>query len=107
MLSDGTIEGFVGGTLRRVDGAGSRGYDCSATAGESTLLRDHPDDDPTRPPRDADERGWWSADPCLSGGTLDIFLEAVMPGAAGARVYGDTPIARALAGGRRQRPATR
>jgi xanthine dehydrogenase accessory factor len=34
--------------------------------------------------------------PCLSGGTLEIFLEAVMP-AALVQVFGDTPIARAVA----------
>jgi xanthine dehydrogenase accessory factor len=36
------------------------------------------------------------ANPCLSGGTLDIFLEAVLP-ATLMHVYGDAPIARALA----------
>lgn len=34
--------------------------------------------------------------PCLSGGTLELLLEAVMP-ATLVHMFGDTPIARALA----------
>ncbi|MFB4315323.1 XdhC family protein [Actinomadura sp. 21ATH] len=90
VLPDGTLEGFVGGS-------------CAAStvraealrllaSGESTLLR-----------ITADPAGAASLDglvtvgnPCLSGGTLDVFLEAVIPPAL-VQVYGDGPVARALA----------
>ncbi|MEW2352268.1 XdhC family protein [Spirillospora sp. NPDC029432] len=90
VLPDGTLEGFVGGA-------------CAASTvreqalrllaeGESALLR-----------ITADPAGTASLDglvtvgnPCLSGGTLDVFLEAVIPPPL-VQVYGDGPVARALA----------
>ena len=89
--ADGTIEGFVGGScaestvrlqsLRQL------------AAGESTLLRITPGGDATGP---RDLPGLVVTDnTCLSGGTIDVFLEVVMP-APLLQIYGDTPIARAL-----------
>lgn len=95
VMSDGTIEGFVGGTCAestvRVEGLrllGRTGPD------GSTLLRITPTDDPVADP-DGDDGLVVVGNPCLSGGTLDIFLEAVRP-AALLHVFGDSPIARAL-----------
>ena len=91
--ADGTIEGFVGGacatsTLRAQSAQLLR-------TGGSTVLRITPAGEPGAavPPT----TGTVVVDnPCLSGGTLEILLEAVMP-AAMVHVFGDTPIARALA----------
>lgn len=92
---DGTVEGFVGGacalaTLR------AQSAQLLHTGG-STLLRITPaggDDAPAAAA--AATAGVVVVDnPCLSGGTLEILLEAVMP-ATLVHVSGDTPIARAL-----------
>jgi xanthine dehydrogenase accessory factor len=95
VLADGAMEGFVGGVCAestvRVEGLRLM------ETGESVLLRIMPTDDQheSRPP--SEEAGVVVvANPCLSGGTLDIFLEAVLP-ATLMHVYGDAPIARALA----------
>jgi xanthine dehydrogenase accessory factor len=91
VLPDGTIEGFVGGScaestvrlqsLRQL------------ASGESTLLRITPGGVAAGA---APMPGLVVVDnTCLSGGTIDIFLEAVMPPPL-LQVYGDTPIARAL-----------
>ena len=88
VLPDGTLEGFVGG-------------ECAASAvrdqalrllqsGESTLLRITPGADGS--PLDGMVT---VSNPCLSGGTLDVFLETVIPPAL-VHVYGDGPVARAL-----------
>lgn len=92
VLADGTIDGFVGGvcaestvrleSLRLLQ------------AGESGLLRITPrtgDSDAT-----AQEGVRTVGNPCLSGGTLEIFLEAMIP-AALVYVHGEAPVARALA----------
>jgi xanthine dehydrogenase accessory factor len=87
VLADGTMEGFVGG-------------DCAEStvraqalavldAGESVVLRISPT------PEDPVPGKLMAHNPCLSGGTLEIFLEPVQPAPLVA-VYGDTPIARAL-----------
>ncbi|MFI0355447.1 XdhC family protein [Actinomadura sp. 9N407] len=89
VLPDGTLEGFVGGScaastvrtqaLRLLD------------TGESTLLRITAD-----PAISQALDGLVTVEnPCLSGGTLDVFLEAVIPPAL-IQVYGDGPVARAL-----------
>ncbi|WP_433558988.1 XdhC family protein [Pseudonocardia xinjiangensis] len=90
VLADGTIDGFVGGacaestvrleSLRLLQ------------AGESGLLRITPraDDDQA-----AEEGVRTVGNPCLSGGTLEIFLEAMIPPAL-VSVYGEAPVARAL-----------
>jgi xanthine dehydrogenase accessory factor len=104
VLPDGSIEGFVGGVCAAstVRLQGLRLID----TGASTLLRITPDPDSERPVDVADEGAAGVAveseglvtvaNPCLSGGTLDIFLEAVLPPAL-VHVFGDTPVAQALA----------
>jgi xanthine dehydrogenase accessory factor len=91
VLPDGTLDGFVGGTCAestvRLEGLRL------LTTGESALLRITPSpsaDDP------ADDGVLIVTNPCLSGGALDIFLEAMIP-ATLVYVFGDAPVARALA----------
>ncbi|MBO3747962.1 XdhC family protein [Streptosporangiaceae bacterium NEAU-GS5] len=89
VLPDGTIEGFVGGhcALSTVRSQGLR----LLRTGESTLLRITPE--ASEP---YEEEGLVAVgQPCLSGGTLEIFLEAVLPPAL-VRVFGEAPTARAL-----------
>ncbi|MFA9431728.1 XdhC family protein [Egicoccus sp. AB-alg2] len=87
VLGDGTIEGFVGGecaesTVRERSLAALR-------SGESALLRITPD-------AEADQPGKVVVhNPCLSGGTLEIFLEPEVP-APLVVVAGSAPIAQAL-----------
>ncbi|HEY3008974.1 MAG TPA: XdhC family protein [Micromonosporaceae bacterium] len=90
VLSDGTIEGFVGGACAEstVRAEGMRLF----ATGESTLLRITPEPDPPQP---ADEGLVVVGNPCLSGGTLEIFLEPVLPPVL-VYVFGVAPIARAL-----------
>ena len=88
VLPDGRIEGFVGGScaestvrlqaLRLLE------------SGESTLLRITPEPGPA-----AGEGMVVVDNPCLSGGTLEIFLEAVIPPVL-VHVFGSGPVARAL-----------
>jgi xanthine dehydrogenase accessory factor len=91
VLPDGTLDGFVGGTCAEATVL-VQGLRLLET-GQSTLLRITPSAE------DADEalEGLVTvANPCLSGGSLDIFLEAVIPPPL-VRVFGDAPVARALA----------
>lgn len=89
VFGDGTVEGFVGGacvltTLRAQSAA-------LLPTGGSTVLRISPGPDSGAVPP-----GTVVVDnPCLSGGTLEIFLEAVVPTTM-IHVFGDAPIARAL-----------
>jgi xanthine dehydrogenase accessory factor len=93
VMSDGTIEGFVGGVCAestvRLEGLRL------LEAGSSTLLRITPTEADPAPPPDEPEGMLVVANPCLSGGTLDIFMESVLP-AALVHVFGDAPIAHAL-----------
>jgi len=104
VLPDGTIEGFVGGDCAestvRLQGLRQLG------AGQSTLLRITPAGRDTGPGRDtgaetgadagmSDEGLVTAHNPCLSGGTLDIFLEVMRPPML-VHVFGDSPIAHAL-----------
>ncbi|TDD72903.1 XdhC family protein [Actinomadura darangshiensis] len=90
VLPDGTMEGFVGGHC--AESAVRDQALALLESGESTLLRITPAADSA--PLD----GLVTVhNPCLSGGTLDVFLEAVIPPAR-VDVYGDGPVARALAG---------
>jgi xanthine dehydrogenase accessory factor len=87
---DGAIEGFVGGACAEES---VRLYALRAMAsGEPLLLRILPGDQP----EEAGEGYVAVANPCLSGGALEIFLEPHLP-AARLVVVGDTPIAEALA----------
>ncbi|MGW0804489.1 XdhC family protein [Nonomuraea sp. NPDC002799] len=90
VLPDGTIEGFVGGVCA-TDTVRAQGLRLLRT-GQATLLRITPEADAPR-----EEEGLVAVgQPCLSGGTLEIFLEAVLPPVL-VHVYGDSPIARAFA----------
>lgn len=111
VLPDGTMEGFVGGMCSEstVRTQGLR----QLAAGRSVLLHITPLAQPAGPvaiegfaPELSSGRGQASpgrtesevtvGNPCLSGGALDIFLEVMRPPAL-VHVYGDTPVARALA----------
>lgn len=88
VLLDGTIEGFVGGqcaqsTLR------AQGL-AAIESGASILLRISPTAEPEQAGKTVVHN------PCLSGGTLEIFMEPVLP-APVIGVVGDAPIADALA----------
>lgn len=91
VLPDGTLEGFVGGSCAEST-VRLQSLRLLAT-GESTLLRITPE--PGTDPAPAGEGTVTVANPCLSGGTLDIFLEAMLPPVL-VHVYGVGPIARAL-----------
>jgi xanthine dehydrogenase accessory factor len=124
ILADGTVEGFVGGacaaatlraysaqllragspgtTLLRITPGPDSGPVPAAAAGTPAQERSGEASDavgftaPERSGEASDAVGLTVVDnPCLSGGTLEIFLEAVMP-ATLVHVLGDTPIARAL-----------
>jgi xanthine dehydrogenase accessory factor len=87
VLADGTIEGFVGGTCAE---ATVRERSLASLAdGEAVLLRITPEPEDDVPGKQVVHNA------CLSGGTLEIFLEpSVPPPLVG--VVGDAPIARAL-----------
>ncbi|HEV2778782.1 MAG TPA: XdhC family protein [Actinophytocola sp.] len=90
VLPDGTVEGFVGGhcaehTVR------TQGLRLLST-GESTLLRITPDGGEET----VTEGMVTVGNHCLSEGSLDIFLEAMLPPML-VHVYGTAPVARALA----------
>jgi xanthine dehydrogenase accessory factor len=91
VLGDGTIEGFVGG----VCASSSVRLHALRTleTGEPLLLRLVPDD--AAPGVDVVEGAVIEHNPCLSGGTLEIFLEPCVPPPR-VVVIGDAPIARAL-----------
>lgn len=89
VLPDGTIEGFVGGSCAEstVRAQGLALLD----SGESLLLR-------ITPTPESDQPGKLVVhNPCLSGGTLEIFMEPVLP-APRLVVIGTAPVALALHG---------
>jgi xanthine dehydrogenase accessory factor len=91
VLGDGTIEGFVGGTCAQ---ASVRLHAVRALeTGDPVLLRLEPGGEAEEDARDGVVV---VHNPCLSGGSLEIFLEPRLP-AARLVVAGDTPVARALA----------
>jgi xanthine dehydrogenase accessory factor len=97
VLADGTIEGFVGGVCAQ---ASVRLHAARVLeTGEAVLLRLFPGVAPEGDAADAEpcphDGVIVAHNPCLSGGSLEIFLE---PQLAAPRVViaGDTPIARAL-----------
>ena len=88
VLADGTMEGFVGGecaesTVRR------EALEAMGT-GEPLLLRVAPSPEPEQ------EGKRVVHNPCLSGGTIEIFLEPALPPPL-VQVVGDSPTANALA----------
>jgi xanthine dehydrogenase accessory factor len=92
VLGDGTIEGFVGGAC--ADATVRLQALRALETGEAVLLRILPgeEDGPS------DEEGTVVvANPCLSGGALELFLEPHLP-PPGVAVAGESPVARALAG---------
>lgn len=111
VLPDGTVDGFVGGVCAEAT-VRLQGLKALRT-GESTLLRITPDPNGAEPPpaepqltearlvatdvvdRQPTEGLVTVANPCLSGGTLEIFLAAMIPPPL-VQVFGDTPVARAM-----------
>ena len=93
---DGTIEGFVGGDCAE---ATVRAQSLTLLdSGESRLLRITPTPEPRAPGADtrAEHVGRVVVhNPCLSGGTLEIFLAPEVP-VPYVVVVGDTPVAKAL-----------
>ncbi|MCW2675424.1 MAG: hypothetical protein JWR70_464 [Modestobacter sp.] len=88
--ADGRIDGFVGGTCAE---SSVREYGLRVLrANEPLLLRIVPGGVPAG----AEPGAVTVANPCLSGGSMEIFLEPRLP-APRVLVVGDTPIARALA----------
>ena len=100
VLDDGTIEGFVGGACSEHS---VRAYSLrTIQTGEAVLLRILPFEgegsgDPAGTGREvAQEEGAVTVqNPCLSGGSIEVFLEPVLP-APRVLVVGDTPIAAAV-----------
>jgi xanthine dehydrogenase accessory factor len=90
LLADGTIEGFVGGQCAQ--NSVRKAALGALQAGESVLLRVLPDGDVHFPEAPG---ACVVVNPCLSGGSLEIFLTPQLP-APLIRVYGTTPIADAL-----------
>jgi xanthine dehydrogenase accessory factor len=93
VLADGTIEGFVGGVCAE---SSVRLYSLRALeTGEAVLLRLVPGDG-DEASEDGIEGAVVEHNPCLSGGSLEIFLEPQLP-AARLVIAGSAPIAGALA----------
>jgi xanthine dehydrogenase accessory factor len=98
LLADGTLDGFVGGVCAestvRVEGL--RLLTHAEPDRDSTLLRITPLDDDHPADQESTVEGLTVVgNECLSGGTIDIFLEAVLPPTL-VHVFGSAPIARAL-----------
>jgi xanthine dehydrogenase accessory factor len=91
LLADGTIEGFVGGQCAQ--NSVRKAALGALQAGESVLLRVLPDGDVHFPEAPG---ACVVVNPCLSGGSLEIFLTPQLP-APLIQIYGATPIAEALA----------
>jgi xanthine dehydrogenase accessory factor len=90
LLSDGTIEGFVGGQCAQ--NSVRKAALGVLQAGESVLLRVLPDGDVHFPEAPG---ACVVVNPCLSGGALEIFLVPQVPPPL-IRINGATPIANAL-----------
>ncbi len=98
VLSDGTIEGFVGGSCAEHS---VRAYALKAMqSGEAVLLRILPFGEEGAPDAEGEEVAREDGavtvqNPCLSGGAIEVFLE---PALAAPRVLvdGETPIVRAI-----------
>jgi xanthine dehydrogenase accessory factor len=93
VLANGTIEGFIGGVCAQ---SSVRLYSMRALeTGEPVLLRLVPEGDLGTEPDEALEDTVIEHNPCLSGGTLEIFLEPQVP-AARVVIVGSSPIAHAI-----------
>jgi xanthine dehydrogenase accessory factor len=90
LLSDGTIEGFVGGHCAQ--NSVRKAALGALQTNESVLLRVLPDGDVHFPEA---QGACVVVNPCLSGGALEIFLVPQVP-APLVRIFGATPIADAL-----------
>ena len=90
LLADGTIEGFVGGQCAQ--NSVRKAALGVLQAGESVLLRVLPDGDVHFPEAPG---ACVVVNPCLSGGSLEIFLTPQLPPPL-IRICGTTPIADAL-----------
>src|SRR6516165_8874499 len=90
LLADGTIEGFVGGQCAQ--NSVRKAALGALQAGESVLLRVLPDGDVHFPEAPG---ACVVVNPCLSGGSLEIFLAPQLP-APLIQIYGATPIGDAL-----------
>jgi xanthine dehydrogenase accessory factor len=91
--ADGTIDGFVGGICAE---SSVRLYSLRVLeTGEPLLLRLVPGDGDGADPDETIEGAVVERNPCLSGGSLEIFLEPHLP-APRVLVLGGSPIARAL-----------
>jgi xanthine dehydrogenase accessory factor len=90
MLSDGTIEGFVGGQCAQ--NSVRKAALGALQTNQSVLLRVLPDGDVAFPEAPG---ACVVVNPCLSGGALEIFLVPQVP-APLVRIHGATPIADAL-----------
>jgi xanthine dehydrogenase accessory factor len=87
VLADGAMEGFVGGDCAE---ATVRQQSLDALpSGESVLLRITPEPEPDQPGKRVVHN------PCLSGGTLEVFLEPSLPPPL-VHVLGDSPTANAV-----------
>jgi xanthine dehydrogenase accessory factor len=91
ILSDGTIEGFVGGHCAK-ESVRAAAFS-TLRDGEAMLLRVLPDDNTVFPEAPGAQL---TINPCLSGGALEIFLEPHIPPAV-VEIVGDTPVAEAVA----------
>ncbi|OBH08778.1 MULTISPECIES: XdhC family protein [unclassified Mycobacterium] len=91
LLADGTIEGFVGGQCAQ--NSVRKAALGALQTNESVLLRVLPDGDVHFPEAPG---ACVVVNPCLSGGSLEIFLTPQLP-APLIEIYGATPIADALA----------
>lgn len=88
VLGDGTIEGFVGGQCSQAT-VRAQGL-ASLQSGQAMLLRISPNPEPDQPGKTVVHNA------CLSGGTLEIFMEPVLP-APTVGIVGESPIAIAMA----------
>jgi xanthine dehydrogenase accessory factor len=95
VLADGTIDGFVGGICAE---ASVRLHALRVLeTGEPLLLRLIPGDSGEARDSDPGDGAVIERNPCLSGGSLEIFLEPRLPASRIVVIGGAAPIARALA----------
>lgn len=92
VLSDGSIEGFVGGQCAA--GSVRTAALGALETGEGLLLRVLPDSEDSFP---ATPGATIVVNPCLSGGAMEIYLEPLLPSPA-VYLVGSSPTAEAVAG---------